>query len=140
MAIQKYDVEKFVKEYNEAAAAGLSTRELAALIGITQSSLWSRVDRCRRFGFDLPVLRGGHKLPPKTRAAKKAKQRRTRTRNLKAAGKAATPAPTVVRSPYVDEFVEREANDFADRVADKVFDRLRETLRFQFFVGPELPA
>jgi biotin operon repressor len=135
MAI-KYDVEQFVKEYTEAAAAGLSTKELAALIGITQSSLWSRVDRCRRFGIDLPVLRGGHKLPPATRAAKKAKYRRTRTRKLRKAGAvSATPKPQPAASlPHPD------IEALSERVADKVYDRLRETLRFQFFVGPEIPA
>jgi biotin operon repressor len=129
----KYNVEQFVKEYNEAAAAGLSTKEFAALLGITVSSLWSRVDRCRRFGFDLPVLRGGHRLPAKTRAAKRAKHIRTRNRNRNAPA-AATP------KPEPGSVVHPDIEELSDRVADKVFDRLRDTLRFQFFVGPEIPA
>lgn len=131
----KYNVEQFVKEYNEAAVAGLSTKEFAELLGITQSSLWSRVDRCRRFGFDLPVLRGGHKLTSNGRAAKKAKQRRTRLRNLRKAS-----APTTTPKPEPISVVHPDIEELSDRVADKVFDRLRDTLRFQFFVGPEIPA
>lgn len=133
MAI-KYDVEQFVKEYKEAAAAGLSTKELAALIGITVVSLWSRVDRCRRFGFDLPVLRGGHRLSPSTRAAKRAKHIRTRIRNRRGCTQPAPKTQPAVSLPPTD------IEELSDRVADKVYDRLRETLRFQFFVGPEIPA
>jgi hypothetical protein len=135
MSSRAYNVEQFVKEYSEAAAAGLSTKELAALLGITVSSLWSRVDRCRRFGIDLPVLRGGHRLTPDIRAAKKAKRRRTRTRKLRTA---ATPAPAAPSLPDDGHHADIEA--LSDRVADKVFERLRNTLRFQFFVGPEVPA
>jgi biotin operon repressor len=124
----RINVTEFVKEYNDAVAANLSTKELADLIGIRQTSLWHRVDQCRKHGISLPPLRGGFRLSPETRTRRRANRRRTVYRKQRQPAA----ARTVTTAADIDLL--------SDRVADKVFNRLRDTLRFQFFVGPEIPA
>jgi hypothetical protein len=128
MRALRINVTEFVKEYNEAVAANLSTKELAAIIGINQTSLWHRVDQCRKHGIDLPPLRGGFRLSPEIRTRRRANRRRTVARQQR------QPAPTRQVTTAAD------IDLLSDKVADKVFNRLRDTLRFQFFVGPEIPA
>jgi biotin operon repressor len=128
MRAMRINVTEFVKEYTAAAEANLSSRELADLLGMSQAGVWHRADQCRKHGIELPVLRGGRLLSPQSRARRRAKYRKNWQQNRKpeAASKSQAQAAVI--------------DAVADRVADKVFARLRDTLRFQFFVGPEIPA
>jgi len=132
-------VAQFVKEYHEAVAADLTTVEFSKLLGITLSSLYARVQQCRKRGINLPLLKDQRARQDRREAAA---ERRAARDNRRAEREARRKLRQTVRTPMPRapqaEGVDIEA--LSDRVADKVFDRLRDTLRFQFFVGPEISA
>lgn len=141
MRSMRINVAQFVKEYHEAVSAELTTVECAKLLGVHVSTLSARVSQCRKRGINLPLLRdqrarldrieaaAQRRAVRENRKAEREARRKLRNMNLATFSRPA-PAPT----PSVD------IEALSDRVADKVFDRLRDTLRFQFFVGPEIPA
>lgn len=139
MRSMRINVAQFVKEYQEAVAADLTTIECAKLLGIHVSSLHGRVQQCRKRGINLPLLTDQQARKDKYEAAA---ERRAARENRKAEREArralretvTSPMPRASSTPSVD------IEALSDRVADKVFDRLRDTLRFQFFVGPEITA
>lgn len=135
----RIDVAQFVKEYQEAVTADLTTHEFAKLLGIHVATLYSRVQQCRKRGINLTPLkdqlarRARHEAAAERRAAREnRKAEREARRKLRQTFHSPMPRSAPV------EGVDVEA--LSDRVADKVYDRLRHTLRFQFFVGPEIPA
>lgn len=139
MRSMRINVAQFVKEYHEAVAADLTTTEFAKLLGIHATTLYSRVRQCQKRGIKLPLLKDQKTLRNRKEAAA---QRREEKANRKAEREArralcetvTSPMPRASSTPSVD------IEALSDRVADKVYDRLRDTLRFQFFVGPEIPA
>lgn len=136
----RINVSEFVKQYQEAIDAGLTSVEAAKLFGITASSLNSRVKQLRRRGVSLPLFKNQQLLEDRKKA--KAERMAARAARLKAREerraqkkvRTKPPAPTSRPAASVD------IEALSDRVADKVFLRLRDTIRFQFFVGPELPV
>lgn len=142
MRSMRINVAQFVKEYQEAVAADLTTIECAKLLGIHPTSLYGRVQQCRKRGINLPLLKDQQARKEKYEAAA---ERRAARKNRKAEREARRKIRDDMRFPKVPA-VEKPApvgvdiEALSDRVADKVFDRLRDTLRFQFFVGPEITA
>lgn len=139
MRSMRINVAQFVKEYQEAVAADLTTAECAKLLGIHVSSLYCRVQQCRKRGINLPPLKDQQaRLARREAAAQRREEREDRKAERAARRKlrqtVTSPMPRATPAAGVD------IEALSDRVADKVFDRLRDTLRFQFFVGPELPA
>ena len=100
MNAMRINVAQFIKEYEDAVAANLSSKELAELLGIKQPTLWHRVEQCRRHGIKLPPLRGGYSLSRTARSQRK--RRRNATIRKAAVSKASQPRPprpTVVATP-----------------------------------------
>lgn len=139
MRSMRIDVAKFAKDHHEAATAGLTVKEFADLLGISVVSLNARWRQCRKRGIRLPLLKDQQERLARGIAAwqrREARQNRKAEREArrKIRKDARHPAPSVASSTAVN------IDALSEQVADKVYARLRDTLRFQFFVGPEVPA
>lgn len=138
MRSMRINVAQFVKEYQEAVAADLTTTEFSKLLGITLSSLYARVRQCQKRGIKLPLLKDQKARQSRIEAAV---ERRAAREDRRAEREARRKLRQTVNSPMPRASTPNvDIEELADRVADKVFDRLRDTLRFQFFVGPEISA
>jgi len=141
MRSMRINVADFVTNYMESASAGLTTMECASLLGIHVSSLYCRVRQCRRRGIKLPPLKDQEARVQRSQAAA---QRRAEREARKAEREAIRRLRNMNLSKYSASAVtptsEVDIDALSDRVADKVYHKLRDTLRFQFFVGPEIPA
>lgn len=139
MRSMRIDVAKFAKDHHEAATAGLTVKEFASLLGLSVVSLNARWRQCRKRGIKLPPLKDQRERQARSEAAA---QRRAARENRKAEREARrkvrkdfhSTAPRATPKPDVN------LDALSEQVADKVYARLRDTLRFQFFVGPEVPA
>ena len=142
MRSMRIDVAKFAKEHHEAYTARLTVKEFASLLGISTASLHARWNQCRSRGLALPLLVDQCERAERSEACARRKaerearkaEREARRQPAKSRKVLPPPAPTATTQPDVN------LDALSEQVADKVYARLRDTLRFQFFVGPEVPA
>lgn len=127
MRAMRINVIEFVKQYNEAIDADLTSVEAAKLFGIVPSSLIARVGQLRKRGINLPQFKDQRALVERRKAA--AERRAARAERRKARGERKPTAkilPPRMPTPVVD------IDALSEQVAEKVVARLRDSLRLQF--------